>query len=191
MYILLYIYIYIYAFFFREYQNLRSISNKIHPSRLNLRFSSTITVNQHELDLFKFRHIRGENSWKFRVARSIILKCKITDKGALSIYLATARINQIIRGERRSGEEKGEGTRRKAVREEHRETFKTGLRNPLDLVYFRRCRCHARSVTVALNQQHELSRGLRSRKTIYVTWAGRQWLRTVIDGGRATPLHQR
>lgn len=51
-----------------------------------------------------------------------------------------------------------------------RVTFKTVLRNLLDLVYFRRYRCHARSVTVALNQQrHELSRGLRSRKAIYVT----------------------
>lgn len=59
--------------------------------------------------------------------------------------------------------------RKKAVKEAHRETAKTVLRNPLDLVYFRRSRCHARSVTVALNQRHELSRGLRSRKTIYVT----------------------
>lgn len=51
-----------------------------------------------------------------------------------------------------------------------RVTFKTVLRNPSDLVYFRRYRCHACSVTVALNQQrHELSRGLRSRKAIYVT----------------------
>lgn len=50
-----------------------------------------------------------------------------------------------------------------------RVTFKTALRNLSDLVYFRRYRCHARSVTVALNQQHELSRGLRSRKAIYVT----------------------
>lgn len=48
-------------------------------------------------------------------------------------------------------------------------TFKTELRNLSDLVYFRRYRCHARSVTVALNQRHELSRGLRSRKAIYVT----------------------
>jgi len=51
-----------------------------------------------------------------------------------------------------------------------RVTFKTALRNLSDLVYFRRYRCHARSVTVALNQQrYELSRGLRSRKAIYVT----------------------
>lgn len=51
-----------------------------------------------------------------------------------------------------------------------RMTFNTALRNLSDLVYFRRYRCHARSVTVALNQQrYELSRGLRSRKAIYVT----------------------
>lgn len=70
---------------------------------------------------------------------------------------------------RKRGKERetGAGAEAAAAR---RVTFKRVLRNLSDLVYFRRYRCHARSVTVALNQQwHELSRGLRSRKVIYVT----------------------
>lgn len=68
----------------------------------------------------------------------------------------------------------GERRKKKRMRNEaaaaRRVTFNTALRNLSDLVYFRRYRCHARSVTVALNQQrYELSRGLRSRKAIYVT----------------------
>lgn len=67
---------------------------------------------------------------------------------------------------KRKNEKESDGSGGGAAR---RMTFKTAaLRNLSDLVYFRRYRCHARSVTVALNQQrHELSRGLRSRKAIY------------------------
>jgi len=69
-----------------------------------------------------------------------------------------------------AGEREEKNEKRRRRRRRRRVTFKTVLRNLSDLVYFRRYRCHARSVTVALNQQwHELSRGLRSRKAIYVT----------------------
>lgn len=71
---------------------------------------------------------------------------------------------------RRKGRETEAEATAAAAAAARRVTFKTVLRNLSDLVYFRRYRCHARSVTVALNQQwHELSRGLRSRKAIYVT----------------------
>jgi len=71
-------------------------------------------------------------------------------------------------GQRSMGKSE-EGERERERKEAHRVTFKTALRNLSDLVYFCHYRCHARSVTVALNQRHELSRGLRSRKAVYVT----------------------
>lgn len=58
-----------------------------------------------------------------------------------------------INERRETARERGRERTKETETATRRLTFKTVLRNLSDLVYFRRYRCHARSVTVALNQQ--------------------------------------